>query len=52
VFLDTPAANAAAIALAQRRQMTAVFDTARMYTEGTPPGRIDRCYGVTTFELG
>ncbi|MGJ0511490.1 GNAT family N-acetyltransferase [Methylocystis sp.] len=52
VFLDTPEANAAAIALAQRRQMTAVFDTARMYTEGTPPGRIERCYGVTTFELG
>ncbi|KAF0126806.1 MAG: N-acetyltransferase GCN5 [Methylocystaceae bacterium] len=52
VFLDTPEANAAAIALAQRRQMTAVFDTARMYTEGTPPGRTDRCYGVTTFELG
>ncbi|MBG0803158.1 GNAT family N-acetyltransferase [Methylocystis sp. H4A] len=52
VFLDTPEANAAAIALAQRRQMTAVFDTARMYTEGPPPGRIDRCYGVTTFELG
>jgi GNAT superfamily N-acetyltransferase len=52
VFLDTPEANAAAIALAQRRRMTAMFDTARMYTEGTPPGRIDRCYGVTTFELG
>ncbi|MBG0796936.1 GNAT family N-acetyltransferase [Methylocystis sp. L43] len=52
VFLDTPEANAAAIALAQRRRMTAVFDTARMYTEGTPPGRIERCYGVTTFELG
>ena len=52
VFLDTPEANAAAIALAQRRRMTAMFDTARMYTEGTPPGRIERCYGVTTFELG
>jgi hypothetical protein len=32
--------------------MTPVFETARMYT-GTPPrGRLDACYGVTTFELG
>lgn len=52
VFLDTPEANPAAIALAQRRRMTALFDTARMYTQDAPPGRIERCYGVTTFELG
>ncbi|MGJ0622065.1 MAG: GNAT family N-acetyltransferase [Methylocystis sp.] len=52
VFLDTPEANHAAIELATRRGLTRVFDTARMFTRGTPPGRIDHCYGVTTFELG
>jgi hypothetical protein len=52
VFLDTPEANPAAIELARRRKMTPVFDTARMYTRGTPQGRIEHCYGVTTFELG
>jgi GNAT superfamily N-acetyltransferase len=52
IFLDAPEANPAAIELVKRRGMTPVFDTARMYTRGTPPGRLDRCYGVTTFELG
>jgi hypothetical protein len=51
-FLDTPAANPAAIALAERHGMKPVFETARMYTKGSPAGRIDRCFGVTTFELG
>jgi hypothetical protein len=32
--------------------LTRLFDTARMFTCGTPPGRIENCYGVTTFELG
>lgn len=52
VFLDTPEANPAAIELATRRGLTRLFDTARMFTRGTPPGRVDHCYGVTTFELG
>jgi GNAT superfamily N-acetyltransferase len=52
VFLDTPEANPAAMELAKRYRMTPVFDTARMYTRGTPQGRTDHCYGVTTFELG
>lgn len=52
VFLDAPEANLAALELAQRRRMSEVFDSARMYTKGAPPGRIDRCYGVTTLELG
>jgi len=52
IFLDTPDVNPAAIALAKKHEMTPVFETARMYT-GTPPrGRLDACYGVTTFELG
>jgi GNAT superfamily N-acetyltransferase len=52
VFLDTAEANQAAVALAQRFHMTPVFETARMYKNGTPETRLDRCFGVTTFELG
>ncbi len=52
IFLDTPEANPAAIELAKRHGMEPVFETARMYTMGSPGGRIDRCFGVTTFELG
>jgi hypothetical protein len=52
IFLDTPEANPAAIELAKRHGMEPVFETARMYTKGSPAGRIDRCFGVTTFELG
>jgi len=52
VFLDTPEANPAALALAARHAMTPVFETARMYRNGAPEMRLDRCFGVTTFELG
>jgi ribosomal protein S18 acetylase RimI-like enzyme len=52
VFLDTPEANPAAVALAQRFQMTPVFETARMYKNGVPQTPLDRCFGATTFELG
>jgi hypothetical protein len=52
VFLDTPEANPAAIALAERHSMTPVFETARMYKNGSPAMQLDRCFGVTTFELG
>ncbi len=52
VILDTPETNAAAIALAKRHGMAPVFETARMYTQGPPQGRMDHCFGVTTFELG
>ena len=31
--------------------MRVVFETARMYTQATPPLPIDSLYGVTTFEL-
>jgi hypothetical protein len=33
------------------RRMT-VFETARMDKNGAPQMRLDRCFGVTTFELG
>ncbi len=52
IFLDTPEANPAAIELAKRHGMEPVFETARMYTKGSPAERLDRCFGVTTFELG
>ena len=52
VFLDTPEANPAAVALAARHAMTPVFETARMYKNGSPEMRLERCFGVTTFELG
>jgi GNAT superfamily N-acetyltransferase len=52
VYLDTPQANADAVALAQRQRMEIVFETARMYTGVAPRLPLQRIYGVTTFELG
>jgi hypothetical protein len=52
VFLDVPSVNAAAVALAQDRGLAPVFETARMYTGPVRPVRLDRTFGVTTFELG
>ena len=52
VFLDTPEANPAAVALAARYAMTPTFETARMFKNGTPQMGLERCFGVTTFELG
>lgn len=52
VFLDTPEANPAAVTLAARHAMAPVFETARMYKNGSPEMRLERCFGVTTFELG
>ncbi|WP_315739021.1 MULTISPECIES: GNAT family N-acetyltransferase [unclassified Bradyrhizobium] len=52
VFLDVPAINPEAVALAESLGLKPVFETARMYTGPIPPLRIDRVFGVTTFELG
>jgi ribosomal protein S18 acetylase RimI-like enzyme len=52
LFLDVPEPNGAAVALAERRGMTPVFETARMYRGGPPDEPIDRIFGVTSFELG
>ena len=52
IFLDAPAVNAAAIDLARRHQLTAAFQTARMYQGRCPDLPLDRLYGVTSFELG
>jgi GNAT superfamily N-acetyltransferase len=52
IFLDVPGINREAIALAQDFGLAPVFETARMYTGAIPPLRLDRVFGVTTFELG
>jgi len=52
VFLDVPAVNREAIALAEALGLKPVFETARMYTGPIAPLRIDRIFGVTSFELG
>ncbi len=52
IFLDTPEVNTAAVDLAKRYNMTAAFETARMYKGKCPQLPINRLFGVTTFELG
>ena len=52
IFLDVPSVNHAAVALAQGLGLAPVFETARMYTGRVPPLRLERVFGVTTFELG
>jgi ribosomal protein S18 acetylase RimI-like enzyme len=52
IFLDVPAVNREAIALVESLGLKPVFETARMYTGSIAPLRIDRVFGVTSFELG
>ena len=52
VYLDTPAVNAEAVALARRHGMKPVFETARMYRGRAPELPLPRLFGVTSFELG
>ena len=52
VFLDVPSVNRDAVALARGAWAGAVFETARMYTGPIRPVRLERVFGVTTFELG
>ncbi|MGV7213026.1 GNAT family N-acetyltransferase [Bradyrhizobium sp. UFLA05-112] len=52
VFLDVPGGNREAIALAESFGLAPTFETARMYTGPIPPLRLDRVFGVTSFELG
>ena len=52
VFLDVPSVNRDAVALAPAHGLTPVFETARMYTGPIRPLRLERVFGVTTFELG
>jgi len=51
-YLDVPAVNPAALALAARYGMEPVFETARMYKGAAPALPLDRIYGITSYELG
>jgi ribosomal protein S18 acetylase RimI-like enzyme len=52
VYLDVPEPNAVALALVDRHGMHKVFETARMYTGEVPDIKLEKTYGITTFELG
>ena len=52
IFLDVPSINRDAVALARDLGLAPVFETARMYTGAVPRLRLERVFGVTTFELG
>ena len=52
IFLDVPGINRDAVALAQDLGLAPVFETARMYTGAIRPVRLERVFGVTSFELG
>lgn len=52
IVLDIPAVNRDAIALAESLGLNPTFETARMYTGPVPSLRLDRVFGVTSFELG
>jgi hypothetical protein len=52
IFLDVPSVNRDAVSLAQDLRLAPVFETARMYTGAIPPLRLERVFGVTTFEIG
>ena len=52
ISLDVPSVNREAVALAESFGLVPVFETARMYTGPIAPLRVDRVFGVTSFELG
>ncbi|NGM18959.1 GNAT family N-acetyltransferase [Roseomonas stagni] len=52
VFLDVAEPRREAVALAEGLGLKPVFETARMYTGPAPAIRLERLFGVTTFELG
>lgn len=51
-FFDTPEINDEAVKMAESRNMTEVFGTARMYTREMPRLPLENIFGVTSFELG
>jgi len=52
IFLDVPSINSDAVALAHQLGLAPSFETARMYTGAIQPLRLERVFGVTSFELG
>lgn len=52
IFLDVPEPNQAAIALAEKNNMSVSFKTARIYTQQPPKLPLENIFGITSFELG
>ncbi|MEQ8390887.1 MAG: N-acetyltransferase [Thalassospira sp.] len=52
VYLDVPEPNQAALDLVKSHQMTAEFETARMYKGPIPSLNLDMTFGISSFELG
>jgi hypothetical protein len=52
IVLDIPAMNRDAIVIAECLGLKPTFETARMYTGSIPLLRLDRVFGVSSFELG
>ena len=52
IYLDVPEPNTKAMEIAKKYHMNVMFKTIRMYSLKEPDIRLDRVYGVTSFELG
>jgi hypothetical protein len=52
VFLDVPAVNQHAVAMAEKHSMEISFETARMYTIEQPQMQLKGIFGITSFEIG
>ncbi len=52
VYFDIPETNLEAVKIVNKYNMQYVFETARMYKNGTPKINMNKVFGITTFELG
>jgi GNAT superfamily N-acetyltransferase len=52
VYLDVPEPNRKAVELAEKYGMEVMFKTIRMYSKEKPDIKLEKVYGVTSFELG
>jgi GNAT superfamily N-acetyltransferase len=52
LYFDVPEPNKKAMELAEKYGMKVMFKTIRMYSKEDPGIKLERVYGVTTFELG
>ena len=52
LYIDIPMINHDAVALVKKYKTTYIFECARMYHGKPPDIKINRVFGITTFELG
>jgi len=52
IYLDVPEPNKKAMKIAKKYRMTVMFKTIRMYSQEEPDIKLEKVYGVTSFELG